>query len=109
MRPGEPASDHPVPLVLGGEPLPVRPAVLCAGCKVAWQAEWDAGMLDAGQPMRSVAQSAASAEGFTNVTLKFGDTVPAAWRKWIRANLPRYVPPKFRKGTGPSTLYKRER
>jgi hypothetical protein len=32
VRPGELAADHPVPLVLGGEPLPARPDVLCASC-----------------------------------------------------------------------------
>ena len=32
VRPGELAADHPVPLVLGGEPLPARPGVLCASC-----------------------------------------------------------------------------
>jgi len=31
-RPGELAADHPVPLILGGEPLPARPGVLCASC-----------------------------------------------------------------------------
>ena len=30
---GELAADHPVPLVLGGEPLPARPDVLCSSCK----------------------------------------------------------------------------
>jgi hypothetical protein len=32
VRPGELAADRPVPLVLGGEPLPARPGVLCASC-----------------------------------------------------------------------------
>ena len=32
VGPGELAADHPVPLVLGGEPLPARPGVLCASC-----------------------------------------------------------------------------
>ena len=32
VRPGELAADHPVPLVLGGEPLPAQPGVLCASC-----------------------------------------------------------------------------
>jgi hypothetical protein len=32
LRPGEPTADHPVPLVLGGEPLPARPGELCASC-----------------------------------------------------------------------------
>jgi hypothetical protein len=32
VRPGELAADHLVPLVLGGEPLPARPGVLCASC-----------------------------------------------------------------------------
>ena len=32
VRPGELAADHPVPLVLGGEPPPKRPGVLCASC-----------------------------------------------------------------------------
>jgi hypothetical protein len=32
VRPGELAADHPVPLVLGGDPLPARPGVLCASC-----------------------------------------------------------------------------
>jgi hypothetical protein len=32
VRAGELAADHPVPLVLGGEPLPARPGVLCASC-----------------------------------------------------------------------------
>jgi hypothetical protein len=32
VRPGELAADHPVPLVLGGEPPPARPGVLCASC-----------------------------------------------------------------------------
>ena len=32
VRPGELAADHPVPLVLGGEPLPARSGVLCASC-----------------------------------------------------------------------------
>jgi hypothetical protein len=32
VRPGELAADHPEPLVLGGEPLPVRPGVLGSGC-----------------------------------------------------------------------------
>ena len=32
VRPGGLAADHPVPLVLGGEPLPARPGVLCASC-----------------------------------------------------------------------------
>ena len=32
VRPGELTADHPVPLVLGGEPLPARPGVLCSGC-----------------------------------------------------------------------------
>jgi hypothetical protein len=26
------AADHPLPLVLGGEPLPAQPGVLCSGC-----------------------------------------------------------------------------
>jgi hypothetical protein len=29
---GDLAADHPVPLVLGREPLPARPGVLCASC-----------------------------------------------------------------------------
>ena len=32
VRPGELTADHPVPLVLGGEPLPARPGVLCPSC-----------------------------------------------------------------------------
>ena len=32
VRPGELTADHAVPLVLGGEPLPLRPGVLCASC-----------------------------------------------------------------------------
>ena len=76
-------------------------------CKVAWRADWDVGMLDAGQPMgvRWLSQQPRQ-KWFTNVTLKFGDEVPKAWRQWIRANLPQYVPPKLRHGTGPFTLYK---
>jgi hypothetical protein len=31
-RSGSLAADHPVPLVLGGEPLPAHPGVLCASC-----------------------------------------------------------------------------
>ncbi len=76
-------------------------------CKVAWRADWDVGMLDAGQPMgvRWLSQQPRQ-KWFTNVTLKFGDEVPKAWRQWIRANLPQYVPPKLRHVTGPFTLYK---
>ena len=32
LRPGELAADHPDPLVLGGEPLPIQPGVLCPSC-----------------------------------------------------------------------------
>ena len=32
VRSGDPAADHPEPLVLGGEPLPAQPGVPCAGC-----------------------------------------------------------------------------
>jgi hypothetical protein len=32
VRPGQLAADHPVPLVLGGEPLPGRLGALCASC-----------------------------------------------------------------------------
>ena len=32
LRSGQLAADHPEPLVLGGEPLPARPGVLCASC-----------------------------------------------------------------------------
>jgi hypothetical protein len=32
VRPGELAADHPEPLVLGGEPLPERPGMLCSSC-----------------------------------------------------------------------------
>ena len=32
VRPGEFAADHPDPLVLGGEPLPAHPGVLCSSC-----------------------------------------------------------------------------
>ena len=32
LRPGELAADHSEPLVLGGEPLPAVPGVLCSGC-----------------------------------------------------------------------------
>ena len=32
VKPGDLAADHRVPLVLGGEPLPARPGVLCGGC-----------------------------------------------------------------------------
>ena len=32
VRPGDLAADHPEPLVLGGEPLPREPGVLCSSC-----------------------------------------------------------------------------
>jgi hypothetical protein len=32
VRPGELAADHQVLLVLGDEPLPARPDVLCSSC-----------------------------------------------------------------------------
>jgi hypothetical protein len=32
VRPGELAADHPEALVLGGEPLPAQPGVLCLSC-----------------------------------------------------------------------------
>jgi hypothetical protein len=35
VRPGELAAEHPVPLVLGGEPLPAHPDVLCSSCNAS--------------------------------------------------------------------------
>jgi hypothetical protein len=32
VRPNKLAADHPEPPILGGEPLPARPGVLCASC-----------------------------------------------------------------------------
>ena len=32
VQPGELAADHPEPLVLGGEPRPAQPGVICSSC-----------------------------------------------------------------------------
>lgn len=76
-------------------------------CKVAWRADWDVGMLDAGQPMgvRWLSQQPRQ-KWFSNVTLRFGDKVPREWRAWIRVNLRKYVPPEARNKKGPFKLHR---